>query len=229
MSGRRILTLMAATAILAPVLASAQETNSRVRRFTEAKIPDTARLSEAEKAQRTMDAYGDCVLDHSAKRAAQYIVTVPGDASDKLAHGLAINECMYLGRLVFSDSVLRGALYRALYRRNFEKAPVALKAEPIDYMADFQGQPDRSQYVALRQFSECVVRANPAASRELTLALAGTQRAKTAFAMLMPAFGPCVPQGNNVSFSKSMIAGLIGESLYRLSSSPVPVKKEAVE
>lgn len=212
---------MAVATTSAPV--AAQELGTRIDRFKPAEINNVARLSERDQAQATMDEFATCMVDFGRQRATDFLALPPGDEAKNAGQKLVSSECLRFGSMSFPVEILRGGLFRALYRKDFRISAPALSEKPIDYIADVGGKADGPiavQYIALRQFGECVVRADVANSRELTLAPIGSTREKAAFKALNPHFGPCLQQGINASFSKQMLSGLIAESLYRLSTTP---------
>lgn len=109
----------------------------------------------------------------------------PGDpATEAFTRRLAVDECLNDGILKFNSILLRGNLYMALYRRDHGRAPATLAAAPLALAADTAGQASDAavQYISARVFAECVVRKDPALSRELVLAEIGGKREDAAYA-----------------------------------------------
>jgi hypothetical protein len=72
----------------------------------------------------------------------------------------------------------------------------------------------------LSAYSECVVRTDPAGSRELLAAHPVTLEEQASFRKLQPALGGCLPGGRTLSFGKGALRGAIAYSYYRLAKAP---------
>lgn len=176
--------------------------------------PAIVATKDADAAQFALDDHAACLVRHDRKDVTAFLAAPVGKARRPSAGACpepAVSAPVEL---------MRGALYRTMYRERFAMGAPALSDKPVEYAADLGGAPlqgEAAQYVAQRQFGECVVRADASSSRAVTLADAGSPQARASLAALRPTLGGCLPQGSNVSISKQMLAGLIGESLYRLS------------
>jgi len=201
--------------------AGAQELGTRIKTFDPARANDRTGLSPAENARATMGDYAQCLVQKSRSRTFAFLSHMPGTkAATDAAQNLVVSECLDDRGLKFPHVILRGGLYRALYRKDFEYRNVTLQSEPLDLSKD-EGFSSPG-YVALRQFGECVVRADPVDSQNIVITSVGSEAEKTAFKNLTPHYSPCLQQGLEVEFSKSAIAGLIAEILYRLSAPAEP-------
>jgi hypothetical protein len=134
------------------------------------------------------------------------------------------NTCMGNFRIHFDYNSLRGSLYKVLFKHKFGASEPVLPATPIDFaLTDrtLPGSTDRTVFHGkLLNFAECVVRSNPAAARELVLAMAGSGPEREAFAVLSGNFAGCMTPGVTLSFSKAALFGLIAEAYYRTSVTP---------
>ncbi len=201
---------------------AAQQTGTWSKRAP-AQVPNTDQ-SDAERARITTSRYVECVLRNTPRaRVDQYLRTFPDTVvANELGVKLTASECLATGGLRFRESLLRAQIYQALYRREFGKdAAVDISAAgQIDYSV---GKPAQGfdQSVALRNFGDCVVRANPQQARALTLSEQASESEAKAFQALMPFFGGCLSKDSKVEFSKSVLRGIVGETLYRLSKNAV--------
>ncbi|MBB6227439.1 hypothetical protein [Polymorphobacter multimanifer] len=120
--------------------------------------------------------------------------------------------------LKFQEELLRGAVFKAAYVQTHAKALPVLGAAP-DWASDVTdaGMPaeKRTLHVGLRQLGNCILDAQPAAVHALLLADAGTAAEQEAFRELTPSIGPCIPDGVTLSFSRSVLAGLLAEVAKR--------------
>jgi hypothetical protein len=183
--------------------------------------PDDEQIS-----QRTMNKYAGCLLRTFRKRALAFLRLPPASYEAMLAaRKLATGWCLREGALSFRFQLLRGGLYEALYEEQFERAGAAglTAVPPVDYSG---GNPtplsDETAFaIALVQFADCVVRANPTASRALILSKVTSDEEKAAFASLTPHLGGCLVSGTQLKFSRPMLRGFVAEALYRLSAATV--------
>jgi hypothetical protein len=204
--------------VVLPATADGQETGSRIGP-TPASIPG-GRQTQAG-ARRWMDSFAACVVKRTPHKIEAYLGTSPGsEQASVLGRRLATDECISTGEAQFDDSVLRWAIYEQLYRKQYAKSgPTDFSMTPaIDYAAG-GSKADSGQSVALRQFADCVSRASPVQARSLTLSPIGSSVEQAAFTAIMPRLEACLPKTVTLKFSKSVLRGLIAETLYRLSAS----------
>ena len=182
-------------------------------------------MSKADRARLVMLEFGQCTVRYNLPGARKVSLLFPWTPEFvQQAKKISESECLLgegaVAELRSSPNLMRGAIYQAFYLDRFRRAAPQLAAGPLDLSAETAGQDQgRVQlYVALRRFGECVVRAAPAESRAVLLAPIGTKEEAAAYQALAPNLGPCLQQGQSVTFSKSMLGGLIAEVAYRLST-----------
>lgn len=192
------------------------------------RIPDPAAVPrevgkerQAREAQRVMNEYGACVVKTARRRAEAAVREFPGtNRAGETMLDLATSDCLMHGELRFKPRLLRATLFEALYEADFKVRPADISAvSQIDYFvgaADPSDEKVREQ-VALRQFADCVARANPKGARDLILSKVGEKPEQVAFNELMPVFGQCLRQGIELEFSRPVLRGLVAETMYRLS------------
>jgi len=216
-----ILVAVLSSALLCAPLAYAQRTGTRVGP-SPAQIPEGAGASKEDRSRVAMYRYAECAVDNSRARVELYLQTFPGsEAAHKSANKLAVDDCLSVGEMRFSETLFRSGVYDVLYRRKFQKdGPVDFSAVPaIDYTlgSDVKAYGDTQSRIALRQIADCTVRKAPQESRTLILSMVASNAEGAAFTQIVPSMGGCVFEGSKLTFSKSVLRGVIGEALYRLS------------
>lgn len=159
-----------------------------------------------------LDASARCLLDDRANSVQRFLSLAP-DSKDAVRHARYLNasECIVTASrgqdIVFSAPLLRGAFYRELYVRAFEKSTPGLRPGPVAVGAADAG---------VASLAECLVRKAPNTARTLVLAPVESELEAKAFQALYDRVGTCSPAP---SFSKAMLTGVIAETLFKLSDS----------
>ena len=171
-------------------------------------------------AERAMADFARCEVNSTAGRAAALAFgrEVAGTPST-YAQRLIKSSCAPRGtQMRFRPELFRMALFPALYTREYSKsAPADLSAAPAsDYAREFDGTPG-AETLTLRTFGDCVVRRDSANSRAVVLSKLYKPEEATAFTALQPAMAGCVPQGQQLRFSRTVLRGAVGEALYKLT------------
>ncbi|SCW68357.1 hypothetical protein SAMN02927924_02105 [Sphingobium faniae] len=195
-------------------------TGSHIHRPKPVEIVDSVKLTKSEIARRATNEFGQCVVMTSPKKVDVTVALgLKEPALTRSLKSLATPECLREGALKMPQELMLGSIFRAMYLRDFSKAQPPLLERGFDFKAlvEDPNSPDGVAQILLRDFADCVVRADLEASRTLTMSTAGSAKEKSAFAMLIPKMGPCMPQGLTVNFSKDVLAALIAEVLYRNS------------
>jgi hypothetical protein len=208
-----------ALAALAAAPASAQISGSRLG-AREARVP--ADPTTPDGVRQYVFEYVSCVAGKNRKALKGFLETPPNSAeADRFWASLRIDDCHSIGTLVLTDRGLRGAGYDKMYRLEFgKKGPTDFAGvAEIDYALGLDvAKPVDRNAVALRTFSDCVVRANGEDAQALVLSKIATGAEAKAFDALKPYFKQCLAQGMEITFENGAIRGLVAESLYRLSS-----------
>jgi hypothetical protein len=171
-------------------------TGSRVGRPAPAQAPDNVTMSPIDVARATVNQFADCIVRNDKKLTA---------------------ACLWDGNLTMPQSLLRGAIFRAAYNRDFASRALTFSEQPIDYAVYLEEQksPEAVRYLVLLDFADCVVRAEASNARAFAIAIPGSKGEKDALAVLQPQLGPCFPAGVNVTFNKSILSAVLAEALYR--------------
>jgi hypothetical protein len=194
------------------------ETGSLIRRD-----PAQIRGETAFAARMTLKEFGTCTVGRSAK-AALAVVDLPYGTSafDKAINRLADVECLSSGTLIIPPYLMRGALFEALYLREFGRNanPNVKSAPSYDYMAGYDRpvEPDAANTIALAIVGDCVTRTVPLASHQLLTSIPGSQLESDSIAAVAKELPGCVPPRQTFRFQRSIIRAAVAEALYRLST-----------
>lgn len=171
--------------------------------------------------------FGQCLYARRASSAERFMM-LPVDSAEyeKLQRTLFDtmgDSCIEGdGTLSFSDSLLRGALFEAAYRKKFGGSNAPMRFDPTlkTDMAEAYTQPYSDvarRQIVLQDFAECVALTEPVEVRAMVMSSPESSREETAFANLSSKFGPCLTTGQKAAFSKPSLRAILAEALYRLS------------
>lgn len=184
-----------------------------------AEIPDTRHMTPAEKGRVTIMSFARCMVQRHRVAMEKALAIPPLDDASSIAFKRLVSggECLSYGELKMNQSLLRGGLFSALYRADFSRAPGAAAASTVDWSRDVGGSttPEQMQYVGLRQFADCAVRADPADARTAVLSAPVSVQERDAYVRLAPQLNACAVKGQSLTFSKTVLSGLLAEVLYR--------------
>lgn len=181
-------------------------------------------------AERTMQLYSDCMVGRRQYQAqiAEFLRTSPessqfGERGGKLVEPTCMPRSVARAQMRMAPAIFRPALYSALYRAEFKRAPADVSNRVrLDYAAELEpGAAVPANYAYLREVGDCTSRAKPAEVRALLLTRIGGDDEKRALAALMPAVQQCVPEGAELRFSRTILRGTLAEGLYKLSKAPM--------
>lgn len=217
---RVFLTILALFAVASPAVAQREaDTGTRFTRPKPAEIPDNPSLTEAERGRVALTQFAGCLLEQAPRRSMDFLNTNKASAFRQLE----LSECLRSGTLRFDESLLRGALFAELYRREYTNKEPKLSDEPFDFASTLAD--DDQARIGLLMFADCVARQDLANARLFMLSRGGSNDEKKAFAALRPVIGPCVPQGQTVTLTKTAIGSALAEVIYQQSlPKPVEVK-----
>lgn len=178
-----------------------------------AELPNR-RMNDNDKARQVMNDFAVCMVKLSPKVSEAALERQPFAASFKALDQLVNSDCINVGALQMPAALLRGAMFRALYLRDFRKAAPAGERPAINYFAHAGVTAAEQGLASLRAFSSCVSHANPKASRALVLANVATPAEAQAIDKLRPNLADCLKDGT-FKLSRGTLQGLIAETLYR--------------
>lgn len=212
--------LMMASAALAQKPPSVPDTGTRIQTAPAAEVPLSKSMSDATKARVMLARYATCIVQYRQAATVDYLAAYPFSKTATAAEKkLANSNCLSEGKLSFNSDGLRGALFTALYIRDFSNEVPVLQAQPIDFKADTGGDSsdDAKKYIVMRELGECLIRKEPAQARRLVLGPVGSDNESMAFRSLAPLLGECLPSNITTKIDKSGLIQIVAEVLYRLS------------
>lgn len=211
---KQVIALTLALGVAAPVLAQSQVS-------TVSRVDAAAAIA----ARQEVAQFAAC-LSNRAQGRIQKLTTLAVDSSDyrmsaQRLYDTSDEVCSVNGSVRYNPVLFTGALYDALYARDFAfSGPTAFPATVVTRYADRYRAPyskDARRAIALEGFGECVARAEPEQARKLVLAAPGSAAEQQQFTALAPRFQGCVVNGATVEMSKAIVRGAVAEGLYRLS------------
>lgn len=219
------LALVAFYAALLPVTGATQETGTIIPRAVaqmEGKGPNAARL--------TLLRYAQCAVLRSRGRTAR-LISLPVDQPEykRLSNALVEGEddgCLSGGELSFGGASFRGAIFEAVYQRDFGRSgPVVFDPALETGYAALYAQPYSAEArSAIARYGECIARRAGGDVRALVVSLPGSANEMQSFSALGPKLSGCLIKGERITFSKVVLRGALAEALYRLSKASAPGK-----
>jgi hypothetical protein len=207
---KRLIALAAVVLAVAPVVAQRQaDTGTRFTIPKPAKIPDNPSLTEAERGRVALSQFAGCLTERSREKVVTALESLESGQLKKLVTGFCLNS----GYLKFDETLLRGALYAELYRRDFGTAEITLSDETIDFGKALPA--DQQSHVPMLLFADCVARSDLKNARTFFLSKGGSTVEGKSFDALRPFIGPCVPAGQTVKLTKSSIGAALAHVIYR--------------
>jgi hypothetical protein len=193
---------------------------SSEKRATPAVFYNDPGKSKDDVVRAFMVQYARCAYELDKRGAEKLMDMIPGTrAYSQMAKRVADNRCMAVGDIKFQHSSLQGALYAYRYKAEFGARAPALNADPVDYakLATSAEAPWAARYVAYRKLAQCVVRADPIASRALVMGPVGGAAEAGAVQAISASLGGCLEKGATLALTKDRLTGIVAEALYRLS------------
>ncbi|TFU06497.1 hypothetical protein EUV02_05820 [Polymorphobacter arshaanensis] len=212
--------LMMASTALAQKPPSVPDTGTRIQTAPSADAPLAKSMSDATRARVMLSRYATCIVQYRPAATIEYLAAYQyGSQADIIEKKLANNNCLSEGELKFNSEGLRGALYAALYLRDFSREAPVLQPQPIDFRADTDGDTsdNAKKYIVMRELGECLIRKEPAQARKLVLGPVGSDSESMAFKGLAPLLGECLPSNITTKIDKAGLIQIVAEVLYRLS------------
>lgn len=167
----------------------------------------TRDISAGAQARDTMNRYAECIVKLRAAPVRRALSQPTEGAVYAELTKLAQGECLANGQLRMGPGLFRGAIYRALYIRDFGPDG-ALPASDVTLAAPEQ---------PMQVFGNCVASLDPAETRAFVLAKPATPEEDEAVGKLGASFERCLA-GGDVRFSKSVLQGALAEALYKRSA-----------
>jgi hypothetical protein len=188
----------------------------------------------AHEAEKDLADYADCVVKRKAYRkpVAEFLRVVPDSApfyraSMKAADLTCLNDSAVRRRaskleMRLQPATFRGALYPALYRRDYGKAgPPAGMATvaAYDLSKEFDGDVSAlpADYAPGRAIGDCIARKAPQDVHSMLVSYPWSRGEDATITRLKPVLANCLPSQQTVRFSREALRAYLGEAAYKLA------------
>ncbi len=163
-------------------------------------------IPASERARDTMNRFAICIVKARPNMVREALAQPFGPARISALNNVVKKECLAGGTLRMDPGILEGALYRALYFRDFgedhEMAPVAMTV-PTSASDSWQ------------TFGDCVVRTDPRNAQAFLLADPATPEEAAALEGVRPALAACISPEQQVGFSPARLQAVLARALYQ--------------
>ncbi|THD35192.1 MAG: hypothetical protein E7773_12120 [Sphingomonas sp.] len=177
-----------------------------------AAMPSDRPLSDNDKAREMLNQYGYCVVMQHLGGVQRALALGDDAATDGALRKLATDDCLFAGKLRMSPPLFRGAIYRAMYVREFGYLSQGARAAVIPA----NGQPGEEVDAAPSiTFGGCVAKLAPAAARDLVMATPASRNEDAALATLRPTLADCLPPKQQVRLTRWGLQATVAEALYK--------------
>lgn len=216
------LSILAAGIVMCTSPVTAQMTGSRL-----------GKNATSADAEGVLNVMVRCVGERNPTYAARVMQAMPGSAVEhKAIWGNAgdLGMCMddRSRRLVIPDNVemrmtarsFRFGLATVMARESLKGLePAQLTSAPAWSLATYRGDSEAEarrdmNQLGLYQFGDCVVAAKPAAAAQLVIAGPDSAAGKAAVQAMMPALGPCLNEGTQITLTEATLATAVAEPIY---------------
>ena len=173
-------------------------------------------------SDQVLEDYTECVASRRSGKTSliQKYLSVPlgEEIPSAIIMQLIVSDCLEgAGQLRMADELFGRALYSALYRRDFRKDELHSFDPAVIYDGEFD--PDRlpisdnQKYV--RAVGDCVASRNPLAAHLYVVAKVWSPEEERVLPEVASALAQCHDAGQRMAFSRSMLKGILAESLYK--------------
>jgi hypothetical protein len=182
-----------------------------------------------------------CLVQNRRRQVVTMLQQIPSSAAEQSAAralAAAAQDCLgdAAGEMVQgegattlqmrfpSSALMRGPLFEALYKQDFENFALRRGRTPLPLpdLDAMEKTPDLSDHskrsLAVDDFAACVVAANPAESLALLETAPASSDEEKHVDALTPALGPCFAKGIQFSINHPMLRGFVAEAAYRRAS-----------
>ena len=174
-------------------------------------------------AERAMRDFTKCVVSSSKReaKALEFLEIPDGDPKQgELGRAIAFGGCAQPGsQMRFSSDLFSRAVYTALYGKYFKKAaPENLVIESgTDYSTEYvvTTVPVDPKQIMFRTFADCTVQNDAVSAHKFALSEMHSDAEVAALPLVMTAMQSCLSKGSQLRFSRTVLKGLVAESLYK--------------
>jgi hypothetical protein len=169
-------------------------------------------LSEIDQSREMLNQYGYCIMVQHFS-GVRHALALPDDAAVEAAlMKFADNDCLFTGQMKMSPALLRGAIYRAMYLREFGYLSQTERAIVIPANGGPGNEVDAAPSTT---FGGCVAKLAPDATRDLVISDPATSLEAKALDRLRPALADCLPPKQQFRLSRWALQAELAESLYK--------------
>jgi hypothetical protein len=193
--------------------------------------PPSSRRATTAEAMNVMDEFGRCLVRGKAKLAALAVSKIIDyEAIARAATLPEASTCLaseapgFDSRLRFNNELLRGSVFKALYRQKHGLQQPTFSGMRADWSATTAAMTAdvAERFRIFHQIAECALAADPQEVHRLITADYGSQPHQAAFTQLAPAMGNCLPEGMELKLPRPSMAGALAEVAYLQSLSTAP-------
>ena len=177
-------------------------------------VVSNRKMSDDDKARQITNDFAVCMAKTATKRVEYALGLNSLVASYRALTKIADPDCLVGKELLMPPRLLRGALFRALYIRDFGKAAPTGSPVRIDYAAEAEANHDERDLATATAFGSCIAKLNPEASRAFVMSAVATPEERVAIDSLRPAMGDCLRDGT-LKLSRAVLQSIMSEVLYR--------------
>jgi hypothetical protein len=183
---------------------------------------------DTQTSEKMMAEFTHCLAKHRPNQALAYLGTLPENKNiAKARKPMMEKQC--LGRQSFNltileldDNLLRAALFDALYSKRYTSVVSAdlSKLPPANYAQELNASAEQLPKVInfQRKFGDCVVRQAVKEAHALISTPIWGDGEESKIAAVTPAMQRCLPPTANIKFSKTLLRGMLAESLFKFNS-----------
>lgn len=173
----------------------------------------TPALADA-KGDIAMAEFAKCIVGGRPNAARALMKTVPASPAEYkvLDPMMAFGGCLGRGQLRMPRPLIRGAIAKALYARDFAAPPPVTMARPDAPRG--AGEAD----LLAADVARCLAERMPGEADRLVRARFATPEEAAAFAPLVAAIPACAPASGGVRSSKGLMRARLAEAIYDVRS-----------
>jgi len=131
-------------------------------------------------------------------------------------------------QLRFSAGAMRQWLVQEAYFDRYPESPSWVRGGNMIGGRTYPLSADNPGVSGPMDFADCVVAADPFTADFFFRTTSGSDEEKRAIEALMPALGPCFPEGQQVRLSPSLLRLWLGEALWHAANNSAPAPAGAV-
>jgi hypothetical protein len=179
------------------------------------------RPQSEEKSDRVLEDYSECVASKRTGKGSlikKFLgVPVGGTLPPHVVMQLVVSDCLEgAGQVRMAPELFGRSLYSALYRRDFRKTEPTGFVAATSYEGEFEpGTIMTPNQIYLRKVGDCAATENVTAVHRFVIAKVWSAEEEAVLPQVIGALSQCYAVGEKIVFSRSMLKGILAESLYK--------------